>query len=90
MSVTLSMLDSGRTYCIESFEILAVDSKNRVSFGGILWNTTLEIDDFPLLIGVSDNLYLASIDLTFFDPSGVISVFLAPRQQGQVLFQEPW
>lgn len=37
------------THCIESFWILAVDSRNKVSFGGILWKTTLEIDDFPLL-----------------------------------------
>lgn len=27
----------------------AVDSRKRVSFGGSLWNTTLEIDDLPLL-----------------------------------------
>jgi hypothetical protein len=31
----------------------AVDSRNSVSFGGILWKTTLEIDDFPLLFRVS-------------------------------------
>jgi hypothetical protein len=30
-----------------------VDSRKRVSFGGILWNTTLEIEDFPLLLIVS-------------------------------------
>ena len=41
------------THCIESFWILAVDSRKRVSFGGILWNTTLEIEDFPLLLIVS-------------------------------------
>lgn len=27
-----------------------VDSKNSVSVGGILWNTTLEIEDLPLLL----------------------------------------
>jgi hypothetical protein len=41
------------THCIESFWILAVDSRKRVSFGGILWKTTLEIEDFPLLLIVS-------------------------------------
>ena len=41
------------THCMESLCILAVDSKNKVSFGGILWNTTLEIDDFPLLLIIS-------------------------------------
>lgn len=38
---------------MESFWILAVDSRNKVSFGGILWKTTLDIDDFPLLFLVS-------------------------------------
>jgi len=47
------------THCIESFWILAVDSRNRVSFGGILWKTTLEIDDFPLLLMVSDAMMSA-------------------------------
>jgi hypothetical protein len=32
-----------------SFVILVVDSRKRVSFGCILWNTTRCIDDFPLL-----------------------------------------
>lgn len=30
-----------------------VDSRNRVSLGGILWKTTLAIEDFPLLLPVS-------------------------------------
>jgi hypothetical protein len=32
-----------------SFVILVVDSKKRVELGGILWKTTLCIEDFPLL-----------------------------------------
>lgn len=35
---------------MESFCILTVDSKNKVSVGGTLWNTTLEMDDLPLLL----------------------------------------
>lgn len=34
-----------------SFCSLEVDSRKSVSFGGNLWNTTLDIDDLPLLIG---------------------------------------
>lgn len=30
-----------------------VDSRNKVSCGGILWKTTLVMDDFPLLLSVS-------------------------------------
>jgi len=36
-----------------SLVILVVDSRNRVSFGCILWNTTRCIDDLPLLQSVS-------------------------------------
>ena len=36
-------------YLRVSFCIRAVDSRNRVSVGGSLWKTTLEIDDLPLL-----------------------------------------
>jgi hypothetical protein len=39
----------GRTYCIDSFLILYVVSRNSVSLGGSLWKTTLDIDDLPLL-----------------------------------------
>lgn len=34
---------------MESFWIRVVDSRNSVSVGCILWKTTLEIDDLPLL-----------------------------------------
>jgi len=37
------------TYITSFFEILLVLSKYNVSFGDILWNTTLSILDFPLL-----------------------------------------
>lgn len=37
------------TNWIESLWIRVVDSRNKVSVGGILWNTTLDIEDFPLL-----------------------------------------
>lgn len=50
LTVSAGLIGGVRTYCMESFCILAVDSRNKVSFGGILWNTTLDIDDFPLLI----------------------------------------
>lgn len=33
-----------------SFFIVVVASKNNVSFGAILWKTTLEIEDLPLLV----------------------------------------
>ena len=36
-------------YFMLSLVILVVDSRNRVSFGCILWNTTRCIDDLPLL-----------------------------------------
>jgi hypothetical protein len=38
------------THCIGSFWMRVVDSRNKVSVGGILWNTTEAIDDFPLLL----------------------------------------
>lgn len=38
-----------RTYCIEFFSIFFVVSRYSVSFGGFLWNTTLFMEDFPLL-----------------------------------------
>jgi len=38
-----------KAYCMESFWIRVVDSKKSVSLAGILWKTTLEIDDLPLL-----------------------------------------
>lgn len=38
---------------MESFWMRVVDSRNRVSLGGILWKTTLAIEDFPLLLPVS-------------------------------------
>lgn len=40
---------SDYAYFIESFWIRVVDSKKSVSVGGILWKTTLDIDDLPLL-----------------------------------------
>jgi hypothetical protein len=39
----------GWTHAMESFWMRAVDSRKRVSFGGSLWKTTLDMDDFPLL-----------------------------------------
>ena len=60
---------------MESFWILAVDSRNKVSFGGILWKTTLEIDDFPLLLSVSPVSKAVVVRLTFVDPSITISAF---------------
>ena len=37
------------TYCMDSFLIRVVVSRYNVSLGAILWNTTLDMDDFPLL-----------------------------------------
>ena len=43
-----------RAYCMASFLMVVVASRKRVSWGAILRNTTLEMDDLPLLrIGVS-------------------------------------
>lgn len=36
-------------YWMESFWIRVVDSRKRVSLGGILWKTTLAMEDLPLL-----------------------------------------
>lgn len=36
-------------YCIDSFLIVVVASRKRVSWGAILRKTTLDIEDFPLL-----------------------------------------
>lgn len=38
---------------MESFCIRVVDSRKRVSVGGILWKTTLEIEDLPLLLRIN-------------------------------------
>lgn len=75
------------THCIESFWILAVDSRNRVSFGGILWKTTLEMDDFPLLLLVSGAMILCIVKLTVAGPSTAISACLVRRHLEQA--QEP-
>ena len=58
------------TYAMESFWIRAVDSRNSVSFGGSLWNTTLEIEDLPLLkASVSmRNIVACEVSLTVFVP----------------------
>ena len=51
---------------MESFWIRAVDSRNKVSFGGSLWKTTLEMDDLPLLWAeVSDHNALKYRALTY-------------------------
>ena len=42
---------------MSSFTILLVDSRNKVSFGDILWNTTFWIDDFPLLLGPISKIF---------------------------------
>ena len=72
------------TYCIESFCILAVDSRNKVSFGGILWKTTLDIEDLPLLFS-QRNPKIRWIALTVADPSIIISACLSQRDQAPVL-----
>lgn len=46
-----------------------VDSRNRVSFGGILWKTTLAMDDFPDLDWVSLGSASARYRLTGEVPS---------------------
>ena len=50
----------GKTHCMASFLMAVVASMKRVSVGAILWKTTLEMDDLPLLyFGVSrDSWYL--------------------------------
>jgi len=86
--VSIGLTKRGReTHCIESFWIRAVDSRNSVSFGGILWNTTLEMDDFPLLLLVSDAIISGVAKLTFADPSTAISACLSRRHLEQA--QEP-
>ena len=52
---------SRKEYFILSLVILVVDSKKSVSFGCILWKTTLCIDDFPLL-------RLSAIARLYFSP----------------------
>jgi hypothetical protein len=64
----------------------AVDSRNKVSFGGILWNTTLDMDDFPLLFHGQDNTSSGDRNFTFAGPSIIILVCLS--QLDQVLVPE--
>jgi hypothetical protein len=52
-----------------------------------LWNTTLEIEDFPLLLLVSDAMITWIAKLTVVDPSTAISAFLSQQHLGQA--QEP-
>jgi hypothetical protein len=66
-----------------------VDSRNKVSFGGILWNTTLEIDDFPLLSKLAfDNFYMDKDYLTFVVPSAADAA--SPSQQSLRPVEELW
>ena len=44
-------LETPITYCIASLVMRAVDSRKSVSVGGILWKTTLEMEDLPDLGG---------------------------------------
>lgn len=39
----------GGAHCMASFLIAVVASMKRVSVGAILWKTTLEMEDLPLL-----------------------------------------
>jgi hypothetical protein len=52
-----------------------------------LWNTTLEIEDFPLLLLVSDAIIAWVAKLTVFDPSTTISACLSQQHLEQA--QEP-
>ena len=55
----------------------AVDSRNKVSFGGSLWNTTLEMEDFPELpLCQLKFLLRIGLFLTVFGPSEAVAVFL--------------
>jgi hypothetical protein len=66
-----------------------VDSRNKVSFGGILWNTTLEIDDFPLLSKLAfDNFYVNQDYLTFVVPLAADAA--SPLQQSLRPVEGPW
>jgi hypothetical protein len=66
-----------KPYLRLSFWTRAVDSRNNVSLGGSLWKTTLDIDDFPLLPGMSiiqtvkNKPHILTPSLTSSDPSTI-------------------
>lgn len=76
------------THAMESFWIRAVDSRYKVSLGGSLWNTTLDIEDFPLLVPRSasatpPSAYASESDspsLTHQEESGLAFGRRAPAQ----------
>jgi hypothetical protein len=49
MSLESGRVKRSKAYCMEFFSIFFVVSRYSVSFGGFLWNTTLFMDDLPLL-----------------------------------------